>query len=152
MSLRSRVASRAAGIRINPFVLVAGAIGIPLIANTLGRGILTPDQTAPNADAEFRRLTRNFAIYNALVAAGLGYATSRVGDERLQSAALGGAIGTAIIAGTLGTALVTQPSQEELERARREQAANNAKALVAAGTSPSAAAPAWMANLVGFPR
>lgn len=144
MAIRSSVGN----MKLNPFVLVAGTVGVPLLVNTIGRGIFTQDPAAANADVEFRRISRNFAIYNAVVAAGLAYATTRVKDERLQSAALGGAIGTALIAGTLGTALLTAPSQEELAKQRQE---NAQKALLPALlAAQQQSQPAWVSNLIGY--
>ena len=130
-------------IRLNPFVLVAGTIGLPLLANAIGRGVIQQDPAATDAGKEARRLDRNFALFNTAAAAGLGYLAARSTDERVQSAALGGAIGTAIVAGTLATSLFSTPSQEELA-ARRQN-----PALLPLASNLVQPAP-WASNRAGY--
>ena len=134
-------------VRLNPFILVAGTIALPLVANAIGRGVFSEDPAAADADKESRRLQRNFALFNTAVAAGLGYAAARSEDERVQSAALGGAIGTAIVAGTLTTSLLSTPSQEELAE-RRRRAAGNQLAAANQLAASNLIRPAWTSNLI----
>jgi hypothetical protein len=101
-------------MEVNPVTLIAGLIAVPVVGNAIGRTFIQPKenlQTEQEANAELRRLMKNFAIFNGLMAAGLGYLAAR-GDvgERWQGAALGGAIGTGLLATMMAGALVTGPS------------------------------------------
>ena len=102
-------------VTVNPATLIAGTLGAPILGNALGRMFITPKAniaTETEADAELRRLIRNFAIYNGVVAVGLGYASSRVKSEGWRSAAIGGSIGTGLTAALLAAALLTGPAVE----------------------------------------
>lgn len=102
-------------LNVNPLALLAGTAAAPLVANAIGRTFITTRgvESQEQANAELRRLLRNFAIFNAVVAAGLGYGAARGGfSEQWRSAALGGAVGTGLIATLLGAALLTGPSPE----------------------------------------
>ena len=104
---------------VNPIALLAGTAAIPLAANALGRAFITPKEGITNqneANAELRRMFRNFAVFNALAAAGLGYAASRVKNDApgwQTGALLGGAVGTGLVAAILGGALLIGPASED---------------------------------------
>ena len=134
-----------ATINVNPLTLIAGTIGIPIAANALGRTFITPKEPLLNqneANAELRKMMRNFAIFNGLVAAGLGFATAKADlDSNWKSAALGGAISTGLVAALLGGALVTGPAPAEPPRQ-----------LPTGGGVTQAPTLSWVSNLIGYPR
>lgn len=103
-------------MQVNPLTLIAGIIGTPIVGNTMGRVLMPPkDQprTQAEADADLRRMMRNFAIFNGILATGLGYAATRKNlSENWRSVTLGGAISTGILAATLTAALVAGPQVE----------------------------------------
>ena len=134
-------------MQVNPLTLIVGIIGAPALGNTIGRAFITPKeniQGTAERDAEFRRLARNYAIYNGILAAGLGYAATRKGlSENWRSASLGGAISTGILATTLAAALVMGPTVEE-----------PAKAGPGPGTGRlllSPAKPVWVSTFIPMP-
>lgn len=134
-------------ICVNPIALLAGTAGIPIVVNTIGRAVITPATvtTQAQANADLRRMIRNFAIFNFLVAGGLGYAAARVpmGDAA-HGAALGGAVGTGILATMLAAALIVGPAPE--------QPPPPIAAQLPMGVVPPRAAAPWVSNLVGYPR
>ena len=135
-----------ANINVNPVTLIAGTIGVPILTNAIGRTFITPKEgvaSSAEANAEFRRLARNFAIFNTLAAGGFAYATARAPlSERWQNAALGGAIGTGLLATLLWGALLTAPSAAE--------AAQPPVQLPGGGIA--AGRPGWVSNIIGAPR
>lgn len=132
-------------IAVNPIALLADTAGIPILTNAIGRTFITQGdvRTQAEADAALRRQVRNFALFNLLAAAGLGYATARAPlDANWRSAALGGAVGTGTLGVLLLGALLVGPEPE-------------ARVPVAAfpqGIVPPRAAATWVSNLVGYPR
>lgn len=138
-----------ATINVNPLALIAGTVGVPVAANALGRSFITPKEGITNqneANAELRRMMRNFAIFNGVVAAGLGLATARAElSAPWRSAALGGAISTGLVAALLGGALVTGPSPEE-------RAPQQPPILPTGGSGAQVPTLSWVSNLIGYPR
>lgn len=132
-------------LEVSPVPLVAGLLGIPIVGNALGRTFITPKAeitSQAEANAELRRMVRNFALFNGLLAVGLGYATAKTDNTGWRSAALGGSIGAGLIATMLGAALVVgpEPAQEQPP----------AQLLPAGG---GARIPqGWYSNLIGVPR
>lgn len=133
---------------VNPLALALGTATIPIAANALGRAFIAPKAgplSQVEANAEFRRIARNFAVFNALAAAGLGYAASRVKDTGgwQTGALLGGAVGTGLVAVVLGGALLTGPSAAAADPAQ-----------LPAGGGAGAPRPAVFgaADLIGYPR
>ena len=96
-----------------PVPFVAGMLGTPIAGNAIARTFIQPKenlQSQAEADAELRRLMRNFAIFNAIAAGGLGYLAAKGKlSEGARSAVLGGAIGTGLLAAMMTGALVTGP-------------------------------------------
>ena len=135
-------------INVNPLTLIAGTVGIPIATNALGRTFITPKEPILNqneANAELRKMMRNFAIFNGLVAAGLGLATAKADlDSNWKSVALGGAISTGLVAALLGGALVTGPSPAE-------EARQPPRFPVGGGVT-QAPTLSWVSNLIGYPR
>lgn len=78
-------------MNVNPLALIAGTAGVPILANAVSRSFLT--SASPEASL------RNIAMYNALLAAVLGYVATRDKlNTDLRSAALGGAVGAGLLA------------------------------------------------------
>lgn len=125
---------------IAPLPLVAGLIGAPVLGNAIGRTFITPKEaiaSQPEADAELRRLIRSFAIFDAVLALGLGYAAARAPlDTAWRSAALGGAIGAGLLSASLTAALVLGPERAEAP-----------PPMLPAG--PAAIRPGWYSNIIG---
>ena len=142
----------ASKLTVDPVTLMAGAIGLPLLANVVGRTFIAPkDKIATEAEAneEFRRLARNFAIFNALAAAGLGYATAKAPiDAKWKSATLGGAMGTGMLAAMLGGALLTGPSADDKPAQVPVAAPPPVQVLPAGAYIPAG----WVSSILGYPR
>jgi hypothetical protein len=128
-------------MNLNPFVLIAGTLAAPIVMGAAGRAVLKFDEAAPNHEAELRSLITKFALLNAATAAGLGYAYKKSSTDTWKSAALGGAIGTALIAGVLGSTVLFTPA------APPAQQPPPPGALPAGAPAPST----WVSNLVGYP-
>ena len=108
-------------IQVNAVPLIAGMLGAPFVANTIARSFITPKEniaTEAEADAEFKRMLRNFAIFDALLAVGLGYAAARATNvgTTARSALFGGALGAGLVATTFAAALISGPSRPEPTR------------------------------------
>lgn len=99
---------------LNPILLIAGTLVAPIATAALGRTFLTIDPKAKDQEAEIRSVVGKFALLNGAVAAGLGYGASKAQTNVGRSAALGGAVGTALIAGLLGSTVVFTPKSDEL--------------------------------------
>lgn len=127
---------------ISPAPLVAGMLGVPIVGNALGRRLIAAKADIANdaeANAELRRLLRNFAIFDGLLAIGLGYAASRADvASGWRSVLLGGSIGTGLLSATLAAALLAGP-----EAAAQQQP----PAALPAGTP--AIRPGWYSNIIG---
>lgn len=150
-----------ATINVNPVALIAGTIGAPIAFGAIGRSFITTKEkiaTEAEADSELRRLLRNLAIYNGVVALGLGYAGSRKGiSEGWRSAAIGGAIGTGLIAALLGASLVTGPAKVEPKAEETPPPGGVFGAYPRAGGALPAARSAplqqtWTSAFMGHPR
>lgn len=93
---------------VNPFVLAAGTFAAPLVLGTLGRATISVDKTAQDKEAELRSAILKFSLLNAAAAGLLAYGSTHTSRPGLRSVALGGAIGSALVAGVLAaTALLT---------------------------------------------
>ena len=135
-------------LTVNPVFLIAGTVGAPIVANAVGRTFITARQPATEAEgnAELRRLMGNFALYNGLLAAILGYVAAKAPlEEQWRSAALGGAIGTGLIAALLFAGLLTAPKREELA----PTGGRDRLGFAQLGATPTTST--WISNLVGFP-
>lgn len=111
---KSESEKREQEMEVNPGFLIGGMVGAPIALNVLGRTFIRPKEdlrSQQEADAENRRLMRDFAIFNALLAGGLGYLAAKGNlSTNWQSGALGGAIATGLLATMLTGALITGPS------------------------------------------
>lgn len=141
-----------------PLALATGAI--PLLAGAIGRSFITPKEeirSQDEANAELRRLGRNFAIFYTLLAAGLGYAAVKTKmPETWKSVVLGGAIGTGLLASALGAGLVFGPSPTPPAPGPVPVGG----AMVPFGARPRARLPAgvavytgpsWISHVLGYP-
>ena len=129
-------------VQVNPFVLVAGALAAPVAIATLGRVLFSPDPKAPDPEEAARSAIARFALLGLAGTAGLIYAQGRVENDSAKSAALGGAIGTALMAGTLGAALAFSP---------HVPAATPGLPVGAVELPRSSVRDRWVSNVIGVP-
>ena len=129
-------------VQVNPFVLVAGALAAPVVIATLGRVLFSPDPKVADQEAEARSAIGKFALLGLAGTAGLIYAQGRVQNDSAKSAALGGAIGTALMAGTLGAALAFSP---------HVPAATPGLPVGAVELPRSSVRDRWVSNVIGVP-
>ena len=128
-------------VQVNPFVLVAGALAAPVAIATLGRVLFSPDPKVADQEAEARSAIGKFALLGLAGTAGLIYAQGRVQNDSAKSAALGGAIGTALMAGTLGAALAFAPPKVPAA----------VPGVAAEALPPSSVRDRWVSNIIGIP-
>lgn len=95
-------------MNVNPIPLIAGIAGVPVLAGLIARPLITLGQ--PAAVPDNMAILRNAAILNAVLTGGLGFAATRSRNADVRSAALGGAIGTGLVAALLAAALLSARS------------------------------------------